>query len=127
METRTRRKERASISGGVVLWKPDVVLAPTARTVEAHARVTLAEPYLRPESVHARVESARSILRTLEDVRSTFETRIVAAESRRLHAETERERVSAAIDAYRLDASLDAVLTATSTQVSRLMKERGLR
>jgi hypothetical protein len=127
METRTRRKERANLSGGVVLWKPDVLLVQTARALDTPTRVTLADPYLRPESVHARVESARCILNALEGVRSTFETRVVAAETRRQHAETERERVSAAIDAYRLEASLDAVLAETSTQVSRLMRERGLR
>jgi hypothetical protein len=47
-------------------------------------------------------------------------------DARAVETLSERDRVSVAIDTYRVDAALDAVLAATSNQVSALLKERGL-
>ena len=122
-DRRGKSKDRAS----VVLWRPDVILASVVAGADPRPRVRLAEPQHRPENVRARVETARTILGSLAEARATL-TAQMTAEHERVQAEpTERGRVSATIRAYRLEAALDEVLTTASTQVSLLMKERGLR
>jgi hypothetical protein len=111
----------------VVLWRPEVVLARNIVGADPRPSVRLAEPNQRPESVRVRVETARSILNSLAEAREDLSARLTAAQERAHAAQTERERVFATMDAYRLEAKLDDVLTTTSTQVSLLMKERGLR
>jgi hypothetical protein len=69
------------------------------------------------------VATARTILGSIADARHT----LAAAHARGEAAQTERERVTAAIDVYRAEAALDELLTQTSSQLSQLMKERGLR
>jgi hypothetical protein len=115
------------MSSTVVLWRPDIVLAARVASIERPAPVTVAEPVHRPENVQARLEAARSILGRLEEARLTLGIQAEAARLRAHEAVSERERVSATIDTYRVEAVLDDLLTVTSSQVSLLMKERGLR
>lgn len=115
-------KNVRTATSGVVIWRPDVVLATVASGTQ-RPKVRLAEPTLRPESMRARVETAQTILGSLADARQ----QLALVQSRGTVAQTERERVSATIDAYRAEAALDDVLTQTSSQLSLLMKERGLR
>jgi hypothetical protein len=116
-----------SAASSVVLWRPGVILATRPSGAAPRPSVKLAEPQHRPESVRARIDATRSVLSSLADARENLASRMTFAQARAETAQTERERVSATIDAYRLEAALDEVLTETSTQVSLLMKERGLR
>ncbi len=125
--SKDRGKSVRTATSGVVLWRPDVVLATNVVGAEPRPAVRIPEPNLRPESVRARVETARSILNSLAGARESLTSRLTAAQARGHAAQTERDRVSATFDTYRLEAALDEVLTTTSTQVSLLMKERGLR
>lgn len=122
-ERRGKSKDR----GSLILWRPDVVLASVVAGADPRPRVRLAEPHHRPESVRARVETARTILDSLVEARETLTVQMTQAQERSQVEPTERGRVSATIQAYRLEAALDEVLATTSTQVSLLMKERGLR
>ena len=122
-----RGKTKGNASGSVVLWRPEVVLAGLVTRPDRRPAVTLAEPHQRPESVRARVDAARTTLASFAEKRELLTSRMTVAQERARGAQTERERVSATIDAYRLEVALDDVLAATSTQVSMLMKERGLR
>src|SRR5262245_44532096 len=114
-------------TSSVIMWRPEIVLAGGIATPERRPSVVLAEPHQRPESVRARFETAQSVLDTLVGARETLTSRLAQTHDRARAAQSERDRVSATIDAYRLEAALDEVLTVTSTQVSMLMKERGLR
>lgn len=122
MGSKQRDKSVRTATSGVVLWRPEVVLATVSGGAQ-RPKVRLAEPTLRPESIRARVETAQTILGSLADARQ----QLAAAHARGTAAQTERERVAATIGAYRAEAELDEVLTQTSSQVSLLMKERGLR
>jgi hypothetical protein len=122
---RARGRDRAPSS--VVLWRPELVLAGRGTWIERPPAVILADPVHRPESVRARIEAARSILGRMEDARLTLGAQAASAHVRAHEATSERARVSAAIDTYRIEAALDDLLTVTSNQVSSLMKERGLR
>jgi hypothetical protein len=64
-----------------------------------------------PRHVKARVEAARSLLASLADA-----LRISG-----------REHVSSTLEACRVEAELDAVITDTWRQITALMEERGLR
>ena len=125
-----RGKSKGASAGrtsGVIVWRPDIVLAGGIAKPERKPSIILAEPHQRPESVRARVETAQSVLGTLVGAREVLASRLIQTQERARVALTERDRVSATIDAYRLEAELDEVLTVTSSQVSMLMKERGLR
>jgi hypothetical protein len=128
-ERRGKSKDAAAVgrTPSVIVWRPEVVLAGGIAKPERRLPVTIAEPHQRPESVRARVETAQSVFDTLAGARESLTSRLTLAQDRARTAQTERDRVSATIDAYRLEAKLDEVLTVTSTQVSMLMKERGLR
>ena len=131
MQTNTagerRGKAKGNVAGSVVLWRPEIVLAGIVTRPERRPAVSLAEPHQRPESVRARVDSARTALAAFSEKREGLTSRMTAAQERARLAQTARDRVSATIDAYRLEVALDDVLASTSTQVSMLMKERGLR
>ncbi len=136
METRQSRdrrpvsqdRSRIKATSGVILWRPDIVLAASTRRIERpSSSVVLAEPIHRPESVKARNEAAWSLLASLSEARETLSAQAAAIEARALLAESDRERVSLAFDHYRVEAALDDVLSTASTQVSALLKERGLR
>ncbi len=139
METRpaprSRREEPADRSrsglrrppSGVTLWRPEIVLASSLKRLERPRTVAVAEPLHRPDSVKARIEAASAVLSRLDEARHALNVRAAAADARTQEAQSDRDRVSAAIDRYRAEAALDEWLSVTSTQVSALMKERGLR
>ena len=107
----------------VVLWRPSIVLA---SRVEAPARrkpVTLAAPTAHPDSGEPRIVG--SIL-SLADTGAMLAARAAETRARVAAADSERERVSAAMAAYRLEASFDQALTGAYRQVTALMEERGL-
>src|SRR5438105_15476033 len=88
----------------VVLWRPSIVLA---SRIEAPARrkpVTLAAPTAQPDSGEDRIVG--SIL-SLADTGAMLAARAAETRARALEAGSERERVSVAMDAYRLEASFD--------------------
>src|SRR5437773_3060425 len=107
----------------VVLWRPSIVLA---SRIEAPARrkpVTLAAPTAHPDSGEPRIVGS---IFSLADAGATLAARAAEARARATEAASARERVSAAIAAYRLEASFDQALTGAYRQVTALMEERGL-
>lgn len=129
---RSARTDRARTAPGrpapsVILWRPNLVLPSQGRRVEPAPVSVIAEAVHRPASVKARMDAAWSILGSLAEARQTLGARVAEAEARAQDATSDRERVSATIDRYRAQAELDEVLTVTSTQMSALLKERGLR
>jgi hypothetical protein len=126
--TRARRSPTAltGLTSGVVRWRPRVALAPSLGHLERPRPVALAEPSQRPESVKARIDTTCSVLARLEEARQLLTAHAAHLDARAVETFSEWDRVSVAIDTYRVDAALDAVLAATSNQVSALLKERGL-
>jgi hypothetical protein len=107
----------------VVLWRPSIVLA---NRIEAPARrkpVTLVAPTAQPDSGEQRIVG--SIL-SLADTGAMLAARAAETRARAMEAGSERDRVSAAMAAYRLEASFDQALTGAYRQVTALMEERGL-
>jgi hypothetical protein len=107
----------------VVLWRPSIVLA---SQIEAPARrkpVTLAAPTAHPDSGEPRIVGS---IFSLADTGAMLAARAAETRARAAAADSERERVSAAMAAYRLEASFDQALTGAYRQVTALMEERGL-
>ena len=107
----------------VILWQPNIVLA---SRVEAPARrkpVTLAAPTAQPESGEPRIVGS---IFSLADAGAVLAARAAETRARSAEADSDRERVSAAMAAYRLEASFDEALTGAYRQVTALMEERGL-
>lgn len=111
----------------VALWRPEIVLASKIDPVVHSPVVTLGAPGLRPQAVRAQIGTVRSMVTGLTEVRQALTATAAAARARAEQAGTARERVSAAMVAYRAEASLDDVLTGTLREVTALMEERGLR
>jgi hypothetical protein len=111
----------------VALWRPDIVLASKIDPVVHSPVVTLGAPALRPQAVRAQIGTMRSMMGGLTEARQALTATAAAARARAEQAGTARERVSAAMAAYRAEASLDDVLTGTLREVTALMEERGLR
>jgi hypothetical protein len=111
----------------VALWRPEIVLASKIDPVVHSPVVTLGAPGLRPQAVRAQVGTVRSMMTGLTEARQALTATAAAARARAEQAGTARERVSAAMVAYRAEASLDDVLTGTLREVTALMEERGLR
>jgi hypothetical protein len=120
-------RRRLKSTPAVTLWRPQVVLATSIPVVPERRPVVVAEPSARPAALGAQLDTARSLLASLDDARQSLG--VGAAEARRSvqRAESTRERVSATMAAYRAEAALDDVLTATWRRMSALMEERGLR
>jgi hypothetical protein len=119
---RVKLKESA-----VALWQPEIVLASKIDPIAHNPVVTLGTPALRPQAVRAQLGTVRSMVSGLTEARQALVASAAAARARAEHAGTARERVSAAMAAYRAEASLDDVLTGTLREVTALMEERGLR
>jgi hypothetical protein len=111
----------------VALWRPEIVLATKIDPALHSPVVTLGAPALRPQAVRAQIGTVRSMVSSLTETRQALTASAAAARVRADQAGTARERVSAAIAAYRAEASLDDVLTGTLREVTALMEERGLR
>ena len=119
-------RRAARTPSAVTLWSPEIVLATSVTAPLARPVVVLAEPPARPEAVQNHLDSARSLLASLADARQTLVAAAADAHGRAAQAGSVRERVSATIAAYRVEAKLDDVLTGTWRQVSALLEERGL-
>jgi hypothetical protein len=107
----------------VVLWRPSIVLA---SHIEAPARrkpVTLAAATAHPDSGEPRIVGS---IFSLADTGAMLAARAAEARARTIEADSERDRVSAAMAAYRLEASFDQALTGAYRKVTALMEERGL-
>jgi hypothetical protein len=109
------------------LWQPDIVLAGIAKAPRARGTVLLGEPALRPEAVQAQMAATRSALESLAEARSLLQTEAAASQAGAEAAGTERQRVTAVMETYRVKQALDAALRATLREVSTLMEERGIR
>jgi hypothetical protein len=110
-------------SSDVILWQPNIVLA---SRIEAPARrkpVTLAAPTAQPESGEPKIVGS---IFSLADAGAVLAARAAETRARSAEADSDRERVSAAMAAYRLEASFDEALTGAYRQVTALMEERGL-
>jgi hypothetical protein len=108
----------------VVLWRPRIVLAnridePVRRqpVIPAAAAASAVDPS-EPRFVGS--------IFSLADAGATLAACAADARARATEAGSTRERVSAAMAAYRLEASFDQVLTGAYRQVAALMEERGL-
>jgi len=111
---------------GITLWRPEIVL-PDPLVVPECSRVTIAEPGQRPDAVRAQLDATRSLLSSLAEARQTLRGRAAAADAQRIGAGSERERVAAMIETYRVQTALEDVLHGTLRQMSALMGERGRR
>jgi len=85
------------------------------------------DPALRPEATRAQLDSTRTLLTELTEKREALRVKAAVAESRVREAVTDRERVSAMFETYRVESALDDVLTRTMKQLASVMKDRGLR
>jgi len=121
----TPKKNLRTRPSPIELWRPEIVLPerPTAH----RAIVTPGDPALRPEATRVQLDTTRTLLTALADKRDELRVRATLAESRVREAVTERERVSAMFETYRVESALDDVLTGTMKQLASLMKDRGLR
>jgi hypothetical protein len=114
-------------ASGITLWRPDILLAKATRPDPARLRVVVAEPSLRPAAVQAQNEAGQSVLASIAEAGRALEARAAAAEAGAIAAPTEQGRVTAVIEAYRLQAALDEVLQRTLSRARALLEERGLR
>ena len=121
------KRRLKTLGSGVTLWRPQIVLATAIDPVAPTAPVALAAPALRPEAVQTRATASRTRLGSLNDARQSLGAHLVTARTRVEQAGSMRERVEAAIHAYRVERSLDEVLTGTLREVTAMMEERGLR
>jgi hypothetical protein len=107
----------------VVLWQPNIVLASRIDAPARRKPVTLAAPMAQPESGEPRIVGS---IFSLAGAGALLAARAAETRARTAQADSERERVSAAMAAYRLEASFDQALTGAYRQVTALMEERGL-
>jgi len=107
----------------VVLWRPSIVLASRIETPARRKPVTLAAPTALPDSGEQRIVGS---IFSLADTGAMLAARAAEAHARSAEADSERDRVSAAMAAYRLEASFDQALTGAYRKVTALMEERGL-
>lgn len=123
LDSTARVKPRPS---GVSLWRPEIVF-PDGVVMAERPRVTIAEPAQRPDAVRAQIDVTRSLLSSLADAREALAGRAAVAEAQELGAGSERERVAAMIETYRVKSVLEDVLQGTLRQMNALMGERGRR
>ncbi len=109
---------------GITLWRPEIVL-PDGIVLAERSRVTIAEPAQRPDAVRAEIDATRSLLSWLLDAREALQGRAARAEAQEFGAASERGRVAAMIETYRVKSVLEDVLQGTLRQMSALMGERG--
>ena len=112
---------------GITLWRPDIVLAERVASSAGPASIVIAEPRLRPEAVRARLEATQSVLASAAEAGQTLGARVAAAEARAVAASSDRERIAAVLEAYRVTAALETVLGQAVRQARALLDERGPR
>jgi hypothetical protein len=110
-------------SPAVVLWEPKIVIANRVEQPIRRSRVALAPAAADPGASGTRVDTA---ILSLADASASLAAHALDARARATEAASARERVTAAMATYRLEASFDQVLTGTYRQVTALMQERGL-
>ncbi len=111
-------------SSGLTLWRPEIVLAPTAEPAPDPRPVLPGEPGLRPAAVQAQIEASRSMLDTLAGARQALDARALHAAAWAAGAPSERARVAAVIESYRVKSELDEVLADTFQRMRALIQER---
>ncbi len=121
----TPKKNLRTTPPSISLWRPEIVLP--QRPIVHRPLVTVGEPALRPEATRAQLDGTRTLLAALGETREALSVRAAQAETRVREAATDRERVSAMFETYRVESALDEVLTGTMKQLASLMKDRGLR
>jgi hypothetical protein len=109
-------------SSAVMLWERKLVIANRVEEPIRRSHVALAPAAGDPASGR-RVDTA---ILSLADASASLAAHALDARARATEAASARERVTAAMAAYRLEASFDQVLTGTYRQVTALMQERGL-
>jgi len=124
-ELDTPKKNLRTKPSPIALWKPEIVLP--ERPIAHRAIVAVGEPAIRPEGMRAQLDETRTMLAALAKRRETLTAAAIEAATRVREAATERERVSAMFETYRVESTLDDVLTGTMKQLASLMKDRGLR
>jgi hypothetical protein len=107
----------------VVLWRPSIVLASRIEAPPRRKPVMLAAPTAHPDSGEPRFVGS---IFSLADAGATLAAKAADTRARAAEAVSPRERVAAAMAAYRLEASFDQALTGAYRQVTALMEERGL-
>ena len=112
---------------GLTLWRPTIVLAGTVAVPPARATVLPGEPALRPEALQAQIAATRSALESLAEARELLAGEVAVSRTRAEAPATERARVAAVMETYRVKRTLDDALRATLRQVTALMEERGIR
>lgn len=112
-----------SPSAEVTLWQPNIVLASRIDAPVQRKPITLAAPMAQPDSGEPRIVGS---IFSRAGAGALLAARAAETRARTVEADSERERVSAAMAAYRLEASFDQVLTGAYRQVTALMEERGL-
>ena len=109
----------------IELWRPQIVLP--ERPIGYRPIVTAGDPTVRPEATRVQLDSSRTLLTAFADRRETLRARAREADARVRAAVTDRERVSAMFETYRVESALDSVLTGTMKELTSLMRDRGLR
>jgi hypothetical protein len=109
----------------VILWAPRLVVAPTLEAATTRPRRVTLEALASPAAAATRLGAAETVLGSLADARASL-ARAADARARAAEAGSARERVIAAMAAYRLEATFDQTLAGTYRQVTELMEERGL-
>ena len=113
---------------GITLWRPDLVLADRAQRVSPPRQLVMpGEPVFRPEAVRAQGDAAKALLRAFTEAHETFEAQAARAEARGPGALSERARVFAAMETYRVKAEMDDVLKGTMRKMTALMEGRSVR
>jgi len=121
----TPKKNLRTKPSPIALWRPEIVLP--ERPLAHRSIVLSGEPTVRPEATRVQLDSTRTMLSALAEKRETLRVRAALAEARVRDAVTDRERVSAVFETYRVESALDDVLTGTMKQLTSMMKDRGLR
>ena len=115
-------------ASGVALWRPDVVLADRKQRVVPPRRLVMpGEPAFRPEAVRAQVDAAKALLRSFTQAHELLDAEATRAETRGAAATSDRDRVSATIETYRLKAEMDDMLKGTMRKMTALVEGRIVR
>jgi hypothetical protein len=117
---------RSSRPSGIALWRPEIVSPPGLTTPERHA-IVIAEPALRPEAVRVQVEVSRTALARLAETQAVLDARAEALHTQGHGTGTERERVAAILETYRIKSALDEALRAAARRAGVVKEERGRR